>query len=282
MTILTEDEHPMGLRKTGAVLAFDILPYLVKIKRSAHSTLGRPTALNTLIASTVLSLILTGPLAAEKQVEDFHTWAGMEITGDLSSITPNLRNFRYKLFTQGRFGDYSSRFTQGLIRPGIGYALNEKTTVWLGYDWVPTSRPLALRHPFNDHRVWQQLSLKDQYSFGTVISRTRLEQRFFDIPGSTDVAHRYRQMFKLSAPMPSISPKISFVVWNEIFVDLNTTDVGIKSGLNQNWAFAGIGYHLNNKTTVEIGYLNQYLNRPRNPRPDQMHHVLSVNMLLNF
>ncbi len=235
-----------------------------------------------LLASTGFGAILAAPVAAEKRVEEFHSWAGVEITGQLFRNNPNLKNFRYKLFAQGRFGDNSSRFTQGLIRPGVGYAMNKKTTVWLGYDWVPTSRPLALKHPFNDHRIWQQLSLKDQYSFGTAISRTRLEQRFFDIPGSSDVTYRYRQMFKLSVPMPSVSPKVSFVVWNEIFVDLNTTDAGIKKGLNQNWAFAGIGYHLDKQTIVEIGYLNQYLNRPKNPRPDQMHHVLSVNMLLNF
>jgi Protein of unknown function (DUF2490) len=238
--------------------------------------------LNTLIASIALSLILTSPVAAEKKVEDFHTWAGIEMIGDLSGINPNFKNFKYKLFAQGRFGDNSTRFTQALIRPGIGYAINKKITVWLGYDWVPTSRPLALRHSFNDHRIWQQLSLKDNYSFGTAISRTRLEQRFFDIPGSTDVAYRYRQLFKLSTPMPSVSPKVSFVMWNELFVDLNATDAGIKSGLNQNWAFAGIGYHLNKQITVEIGYLNQYINRPKNPRPDQMFHVLSVTMLLNF
>ena len=237
---------------------------------------------NQFIASIALSLTFIGSASAEKDIEDFHTWAGMEVTGDLSSVIPNLKNFKYKLFAQGRFGDDSSRFTQGLIRPGIGYTINEKATVWLGYDWVPTSRPLALKHPFNDHRVWQQLSLKEQFAFGTVISRTRFEQRFFDIPGSTDVAHRYRQMLRLSTPMPSLSSEVSLVVWNEIFVDMNATDVGIRSGLNQNWAFAGIGYRLNKETTVEVGYLNQYINRPKNPRPDQIHHVLAVTLLLNF
>lgn len=232
-----------------------------------------------LIASIALGLILTAAVSAGDEVEDFNTWTGIEMTGDMSRINPNLK---YKLFAQGRFGDNSTRFTQALIRPGIGYAINEKITAWLGYDWVPTSRPLALKHPFNDHRIWQQLSLRDNYSFGTVISRTRLEQRFFDIPGSSDVAYRYRQMFKLSTPMHSVSPKVSFVIWNEIFVDLNSTDAGIRSGLNQNWVFAGIGYRLNQKTTVEVGYLNQYINRPQSPRPDQMNHVLSVTMLVNF
>ncbi len=234
---------------------------------------------STLIALIVLGLIFTIPVSAGDRVEDFNTWTGIEMIGDLASINPHLM---YKLFAQGRFGDNSTRFTQALIRPGIGYAFNEKITVWLGYDWVPTSRPLALNHPFNDHRVWQQLSLRNNNSFGTVISRIRFEQRFFDIPGSSDVAYRYRQLFKLSTPMTFVSPKVSFVVWNEIFVDLNSMDAGIRSGFNQNWAFAGIGYRLNKKTAVEMGYLNQYINRPQSPRPDQMNHVLSMTMLVNF
>ncbi len=235
--------------------------------------------LSAVIVSTALGLMLTVPALAGDRVEDFHSWAAIEMTGGMSRINPNLK---YKLFAQGRFGDNSTRFTQALIRPGIGYAINDKVTVWLGYDWVPTSRPLALKRPFNDHRVWQQLSLRDNYSFGTVISRTRLEQRFFDIPGSSDVAYRYRQMFKLSTPMPSVSPRFSFVVWNEIFIDLNSMDTGIRSGLNQNWGFAGIGYRLNKKTSVEMGYLNQFINRPQSPRPDQMNHVLAVTMFVNF
>ncbi len=236
----------------------------------------------TLIAFVVLGLTLTSPAVAEETADDFHLWTGMEITGSLSKLSPGLENFRYKLFTQGRWGDNSSRFTQGLIRPGIGYAVNKKTTVWVGYDWVPTSRPLTLRSPFNDHRVWQQLSLKDQYKFGTVVSRTRLEQRFFDRPGSTDVAHRFRQRFRLSVPMPSVSPKVSFIAFNEIFVNLNATDVGIRQGFNQNWVFLGMGYDLNKKTTVKFGYLNQFINRAKSPRPDQINHILSVNVLMNL
>ena len=239
--------------------------------------------LNIFIVSTLLSLIIASPVVAEKAVEDFHTWAGIGISGDLPETKPMLKNFKYMLFAQGRFGDDASRFTQSLIRPGIGYVVNEKTTIWVGYDWVPTSRPLALSRPFNEHRSWQQLSLKDSYTIGAVSSRTRFEQRFFDIPGSTDVSHRYRQMFKLSVPMPFVSPNVSFVFWNEIFVNLqNATDAGVRRGLDQNWVFAGLGYRFSKTTMMEIGYQNQYINRQSSPRPDQMNHILSVNMFLNL
>ena len=259
-----------------AVSFFMVLALIVTTKMAC-----RLNGFKKCIIAAVLCLISISTVCAENVAEDFYTWAGFEMAGGMPQNNPYLRNFRYKLFMQGRFGDYSSQFTQGLIRSGVGYSFSEKVAAWLGYDWVPTSRPLALR-PFNDHALWQQLSVKEDYSFGTVISRTRFEQHFFDIPGSTDIAQLFRQMFKLSIPMPSISSHVSFVAWNEIFANLNSTDAGTHSGFNQNRAFAGMGYAISKNKIVEIGYMNQYINRPRNPRPDQMLHVLSVTLLLNF
>ena len=234
--------------------------------------------LNILIISSLFALILSGPVAAD-QVDDFQTWGNITATGTLSSINPKLK---WWLEGQGRFGNDSSRFSQGIIRPGVGYALNEKTSVWLGYAWIPTSRPFAAQSPFNEHRIWQQLLWANTYSFGTITSRTRMEQRFFDIQGSTDVAHRFRQMFKLSVPMPMVSPNASFVVLDEIFVNLNDIDTGARAGYNQNRVFAGFAYKFNKVTTGEIGYLNQHFNRPGTPRPDQMQHILAVNLFLNY
>ncbi len=234
--------------------------------------------LNIFIATVVAVLILSAPVAAENTVDDFQVWGNVTATGNFSDS-----RFKWWLEGQGRFGNDSSRFAQGIIRPGVGYELNKKTSVWLGYGWFPTSRPFALRTPFNEHRIWQQLLWNNTYSFGTITSRTRTEQRFFDIQGSSDVGHRFRQMFKISVPMPSISPKVSFVAFEEFFINLTPThDIGVKSGFNQNRIFAGVAYKFNKVVTGEIGYLNQIFNRPSSPRPDQMQHILAVNVGLNF
>lgn len=233
------------------------------------------------IIVVVFSLIVADMVSAANPDEDFYTWAGFEMTGSLPAHNPYLKNLRYKLFMQGRFGDNSSQFSQGLIRAGTGYQFNEKVTAWLGYDWVPTGRPLALS-PFNDHAVWQQLSWSNSFAFGTLISRTRLEQHFFDVPGGSDAAHLFRQMLKLSIPVPVVSPRIGVVLWNEIFVNLKTTAAGIRSGYNQNRAFAGFGYQINKMITLETGYMNQHINKSSSPRPDLLLHVLSITLLLNF
>ena len=241
--------------------------------------------LNILIASTIMGLMLSGYVAAEKTVQDFQTWGMVLGTGNFSSLNPdnpNLSKFKWWLEGQGRFGDDSSRFSQGIIRPGVGYAVNDETSLWVGYAWIPTDKPFAGGNRFNENRIWQQLLWSKPYSFGTITARTRTEQRFFDIPGSSDVAYRFRQFFKWSIPMPFISPKTFFILQDEVFVNLNDIDTGIRAGFNQNRFFTGFGYKFNKIATGEIGYMNQYFNRPDNPRPDQMQHILGVNLFLNF
>lgn len=234
--------------------------------------------LNILIASSLFMFLVSGPVAAGAK-DDFQVWGNITATGTFSSVSPKLK---WWLEGQGRFGNDADRFSQGIIRPGVGYAINEKTSVWLGYGWIPTSFPFAGQANFNEHRIWQQLLWADKFSFGTITSRTRMEQRFFDIPGSTDDGHRFRQMFKLSVPMPSISPNTSFVILDEIFVNLNDIDTGARAGYNQNRIFAGLAYKFGKVATGEIGYLNQHFNRPGSPRPDQMQHILAFNLFLNY
>lgn len=236
--------------------------------------------ISILMLFAVMPIIMNGSVsAATAYDEDFQTWGNITARGNFESLGNS--KILWWLEGQGRFGADATRFSQGIIRPGIGYALTEKTSVWLGYAWVPTSLPFAKSHPFNEHRIWQQLLWSDRFSFGTLQSRTRFEQRFFDIPGSTDVHNRFRQLFKLGIPIAEI-PNLSFVVANEIFMNFNDVDMGFQSGFDQNRLFGGFAYRFSPMVTTEIGYMNQYLNRRNSSRNDSMQHILSVNLFLNF
>lgn len=236
--------------------------------------------LNIFILSVAITIVFSAPVFAEDTVEDFEVWGNVTATGKFSENNPKLK---WWLEGQGRFGNDASQFSQGIIRPGVGYMLNDKTSVWLGYAWIPTSQPFALRHAFNENRIWQQVLWADNFSFGKLTSRTRFEQRFFDgNAAGSDVAHRFRQFFKLSVPMPFVSPKVSFVIQDEIFINMTNTDRGIFNGFDQNRVFAGIAYQFNKIVTSEVGYMNQYYNRPHSRRPDQLVHILGVNLFLNF
>ena len=162
-----------------------------------------------------------------------------------------------------------------MLRTGLGYALNDNTSVWLGYAFVPTEEPFVVT-PVDEHRIWQQLLWSEKFSFGTLTSRSRFEQRF--VQRGEDVGWRFRQMLKLSTPLP-FATDFSLVATDEYFANINRTDWN-DDGFDQNRAFAGIGYNFNKNIKTEIGYMNQYIRKAVGP--DRISHILSVNLYLNY
>jgi len=223
-----------------------------------------------LIASMLSSAVMA------KTAEDFQTWGNITATGSLRVFSPELKNFKYWLEGQGRFGEDTSRFSQGMLRTGLGYALDGNTSLWLGYAFIPTEEPFTTM-PFDEHRIWQQLLWNKIFSFGTITSRSRFEQRFAQT--GDDVGWRFRQLLKISSPLP-FAPDFSLVATDEYFANLNRTDWGADDGFDQNRLFTGIGYNFNKNVKTEIGYMNQYIRK--NQAPDRISHILSVNLYLNY
>lgn len=243
------------------------------------------------ILLAALGLLLCNPVVADQTVEDFEFWGNITALGNfgfLNPQNPDLKKFRWWMEGQGRFGDDASRFSQSLVRPGLGYAITDKVVVWAGYAWAPTCQPLNRVGCFDEHRIWQQVTWADNFSFGRLSARSRFEERFFNhqapIPGNDDVAYRFRQLVKLAVPMPAVDPNLSFIVQSELFIAMNTVDNPgfISRGYDQNRAFVGLGYKVNQYATVELGYMNQFINRPHSARPDQMMHNFVANLFLNF
>jgi len=80
--------------------------------------------------------------------------------------------------------------------------------------------------------------------------------------------------------MPSkLNPQLTWVAYDEYFLNLNQTDYGARRGFDQNRAFVGVNWAFNATTRAEIGYLNQYIN---GKNIDNMNHVLSTTFILNF
>lgn len=226
------------------------------------------------LSTILLGIALASPSSAQT-TEDFQTWGNITAITSLGLLNEDWSNFKVWLEGQGRFGNDTSTFSQGMLRTGLGYMLNKQTSVWLGYAWVPTDEPFT-KKAFDEHRLWQQVLWSDNFSFGTVTSRSRLEQRF--IPTGSQVGWRFRQLLKISVPMPLL-PNFSFVLSDEYFANLNKTNFGADDGFDQNRAFGGIGYQFNQHIKSEIGYMNQYI---RKSGPDRMDHILSLNLFLNY
>jgi Protein of unknown function (DUF2490) len=92
------------------------------------------------------------------------------------------------------------------------------------------------------------------------------------------MGHRLRQMFRVTMPLES-APKFSLVGSNEVFMNLNRTDWGARSGFDQNRLFVGVGYGATSKLRLEAGYLNQYVDTAT---IDRRNHVLSTTLSYSF
>ncbi len=208
--------------------------------------------------------------------EDFSVWGAIQGQGSFDRDNPSLKNWQWWMEGQGRFSNDANRLGQSIIRPGIGYQLSETTSIWLGYGWILT-RPLG-RAETDEHRIWQQLNWKDSFSWGGLFSRTRLEQRF--LSNGDDTGWRFRQFTKYTRPLKW--ERLYLSLWDEVFVNINTTDFGAESGFGQNRAFVGLGVFLDSDKhfRFELGYMNQFV--ANETRPDVMNHIISTNLFIRY
>ena len=109
----------------------------------------------------------------------------------------------------------------------------------------------------------------------TASFRSRLEQRFLET--GDDMGWRFRQLIRLQKECWSCPP-VMLVAWDEAFIHLNTTDWGAETGFDQNRLFVGFGLKRDPEShwRIEIGYLNQYIDR--SGAPDLSNHILSFNL----
>lgn len=175
---------------------------------------------------------------------------------------------------QSRFSAHSTVLAQMLIRPAIGVKLTDGLAVYQGYASVRT--PTTGGGETQEHRSFQQINWSLGRPAGVALSsRTRIEQRWLSNGG--DLGWRLRQMVRGALPLGQ-GGKVSLIGSAEVFVALNDTDWGARGGFDRLRTFAGLELPLSGKSTIELGYLNQYAAAPAGP--DRMDHVAAVNLML--
>lgn len=172
-----------------------------------------------------------------------------------------------------RLRDDASGFNQSIIRPGIGYQVNEDHALWAGYGWIRTDPIVG--GGFDEHRLWQQWTYAPKLDDWRFLHRSRFEQRWVET--GDDLGLRWRQMFRTQRILTQ-NPQWSLIGWDEAFLHLNDTDWGASAGFDQNRAFLGLGFkrRTDDRARIEIGYLNQFVRR--SGASDGMNHLLSINL----
>ncbi|WP_167851929.1 DUF2490 domain-containing protein [Hymenobacter elongatus] len=155
---------------------------------------------------------------------------------------------------------------QNILRVGVNYHVSPALQLTGGYAYAlpfPTGDNLStVRMP--EHRTYQQVQLTDSQERLHVQHRYRLEQRWvrFGPQQSFTYLNRVRYQLRLAMPLfaPRIKPGVSYLVAaDELFIGF-----GANAGrtiFDQNRAYAALGYQATKSLAVEVGYLNQLVQK---------------------
>ena len=225
---------------------------------------------HALVALTIVVCGSSG-IASAQTIDDTGLWFAALGNGKFKSLSEDA-SIRWWFDAHWRLRNDSDGFNQSIIRPGLGYALDDLQTIWAGYGWIKTSPVTG--NDFDEHRIWQQWTASPTLGAWKLLHRSRFEQRWVET--GNDVGLRWRQMLRGQKILTGC-PQWSAIVWDEAFFHLNDTDWGARSGFDQNRAFIGVGFKRcqHDRIRTEIGYLNQFINRQG--APDGMNHILSIN-----
>lgn len=204
------------------------------------------------LLAVCICLSLSAPALATKDNDGF--WAIFSTTDALPSSDDNGR-WLYWFDAQARYFDLGTGVNIYLVRPGLGYKLNDNVSAWAGYARLRSRNQSGA--VIDEDRYWQQLSwTAGRWNDGTLSMRTRLEQRSVSSGDDTRVVLRF--LAKYVRPIGTDGKRyLSMGV--EPFFDLNDTDWGGKSGPGQNRTSIGVGWRISDKLSIEAGYMNQLI-----------------------
>lgn len=226
---------------------------------------------------------------AQKNISNqFHGWALYTGTHKIT----NKVNFMTEY--QWRRADGFQHWQQSLLRLGTEYVINPKISFMVGYGWIKTfpygTQPVL--HDFNEHRVFEQVNLKDKIGRFELQHRYRIEQRFIEQyakNSSGEVVQvdpvfrnriRYRAMVMVPLSRKEMTDNTLFLnVNDELFVGIGE---GIaKNPIDQNRFIAALGRRFNAQTNVQVGYLNQFVIKS-NATDMERNHSLWISMVYNL
>ncbi len=200
--------------------------------------------------------------------QNFHTW--YMYFGDHP-----FGESRWGIHFDGQFRRQAigQRWQQLLLRPGVNYDLTDKLQLSGGYAFIRT-------HPYGDypaefvtpeHRLWEQFIVKNRAGVVGLTHRFRLEQRFIGVKvadedgqGRIDrysLRHRFRYFIKGVIPISRDAAGDSryyLGLYNEIMFNFGRETT---TTFDQNRAYAALGIRLPRFGNLEIGYLQQTLQR---------------------
>ena len=206
---------------------------------------------------------------------------------------------RWKLHTeyQWRRIDLIRSWQQSLARLGLIHSVTDRIQVSAGYTYFVTfpygRYPQAdAGVPYSEHRLYEDIQLKDTYGRLELKHRFRLEQRWLaelEDQSPRTVARwkfQHRIRYQISGELPLKGDSVDdgelyLNFFDELFIGFGR-NVG-NNIFNQNRLSGGLGYQFRDNLKVELNYLNQLLQHA-DPEPVTGKPVFEINngFRLNF
>lgn len=191
---------------------------------------------------------------------------------------------------QWRRVDGIKNWQQGLVRTGINYAVRKDVSLNAGYAFAQTytysDYPATFAFP--EHRIFEQVVIKNPIGCIDLSHRFTLEQRFVarvTMPNGIKNTEyfflnrmRYRVRGEISLHKKDAPEKPwSIIAQDEVFIGWGK-NMGANT-FDQNRLAVLLGYRLNQNIKIEAGYLNQILQQGRRVNDKQVFQYNSGFML---
>lgn len=203
---------------------------------------------------------------------------------------------RWGIHTEYQFRRHGimERWQQSLLRIGVDHYFPQGIQLTAGYGWIVSypygKQPIATT--FTEHRIWQQMILKQNVWRFSFNHRFRLEQRFLEnrVPNQAGEFEldgfnyrnrgRYRFMFTFPLSRKELAGNTLFLaVYEEVFIGFGK-GIG-KNILDQNRLYGALGWKFNKNLNVQLGYLNHYVIKSDGIKHER-NHTLQVALTYNF
>lgn len=226
----------------------------------------------------LLLSLKTQTLWAQFSPDDSQAWTWTRVEGSIDEQDLRIldKPIQYSMEVHYRLKNDMSDFHQMLLRPMLGYKLDNTTTLWLGYAYIGMDRNGSYA---NEHRLFQMVTYSAKLGKLPImfVGNTRLEQR--QLENFDEINLRVRQMVRFSADLFKI-PKGTFAIFfqDEIFLRLNETQWAGKSGFDHNRLVIGVDFKTklgNAPATFTVGYMY-------NTFPNQNTHGVNVGVRITI
>ncbi|MFT4981255.1 MAG: hypothetical protein ACI9UR_001106 [Bacteroidia bacterium] len=197
---------------------------------------------------------------------------------------------------QWRRSGIIQNWQQSLLRVGVDYHVAKNMMVTTGYGWIVSypygKQPIA--KTTTEHRIWQQLILKQQVWRLYFNHRFRLEQRFIEDWQANEAGeqelngfkyrNRGRYRFMISIPLSRkelVKNTLFLAIYEEVFLGFGK---GIGTNiLDQNRLYGALGWKFSPQLNVQLGYLNHYAIKSDGIRHERNHTIqLSCTYNIDF